>query len=631
MPQKYKKPVTVLTDLFLINMSLLLAFMIRFDWQLRPEIMNACLYLMVWASIIKIVLFNAFDVYRWSFRYGGVAEVINMAKAASIGTFLLIAVAFLTQHAKIGRSVLLIDYLIFLFAAVISRFLPREIMKFRETCRGNFKNVLIIGAGSAAEMVARELLRTTRRIYRPVGFIDDDPAKKNLRIHGIRVLGTTDDMRDVVRKYGVEEVIIAIPSAAGKVIRDIISKCEKTEAKIKTVPGLQKILSGETTIKQIRDVRPEDLLGRETVRINNEDISSFIKDKTVLITGAGGTIGSELCRQIARVDPRMLILYDHNENDTYFLGLELREEYPRLEFRTVIGDIKDIGLLKKTFSRYSPEVVFHSAAHKHVPFMEENPSAAVKNNIIGTRNFMYAAEHYGVKSFVMISTDKAVNPTSVMGASKRVAEMVIQAKAKTARTKFMAVRFGNVIGSSGSVLAIFKRQIKKGGPITVTHPDMKRFFMTASEAAQLVLQAGAIGNGGEVFVLDMGEQIKVADLARNLIRLSGFEPGEDIEIEFIGLRPGEKMHEEMLHDTEQDKATRYDKIYVASPKDFDPLKLRRDVKELYRLATLVDDDAIIVKMKEMVSTYTPNRVDTGQKQCPKNERGVYERKSNSMV
>ncbi|MFH1304871.1 MAG: nucleoside-diphosphate sugar epimerase/dehydratase, partial [Candidatus Omnitrophota bacterium] len=507
MPQKYKKLVTVLMDLILINMSLLLAFMIRFDWQLRPEIMTACLYLMIWASILKITLFNAFDVYRWSFRYGGVAEVINIAKVAAAGTFLLIVVAFLTQRAKIGRSVLLIDYLIFLFSAVIARFLPREIMKFREACRGNLKNVLIVGAGSAAEMVARELLRAPRRVYRPVGFIDDDPAKKNLRIHGIRVLGATDEIKSIVEKYGVEEIIIAIPSASGKVIRDIISKCEKTEAKIKTVPGLHKILSGETTIKQIRDVRPEDLLGRETVRINTEDINTFLKGKNILITGAGGTIGSELCRQIAKFDPRMLILYDHNENDTYFLGLNLKESHPHLEFRTIIGDIKDIGLLKKTFSRYRPDIVFHSAAHKHVPFMEENPSAAVKNNIIGTRNFMYAAEHYGVKSFVMISTDKAVNPTSVMGASKRVAEMVIQSKAKTARTKFMAVRFGNVIGSSGSVLSIFKQQIEKGGPITVTHPDMKRFFMTASEAAQLELQTGANAKRREIYVLDISEQI----------------------------------------------------------------------------------------------------------------------------
>ena len=603
---KFRSLIVAFIDLLLINVSLFLAFMIRFDWDLTPELANACVYFMIWAIFIRLALFNVFGMHQWSFRYASISEAMNVLKAVTIGSLLLIVVAFFTRSARIGRSVLLIDYLICLFLVTSSRFLPRVLVKFRQSRHANLKRVLIVGAGAAGEMIARELISVKKRVYEPVGFIDDNPTRMHTRIHGIKVLGTTDNIKNIVKEYGIEDVIIAVPSASGKTVRDIVSKCEKTEVKIKTMPELHKILTGEVTVKEIRDVRPEDLMGRETVQINTKDVSSFIRDKVVLVTGAGGTIGSELCRQIMKFDPAMLILYDHNENDTYFLELGLREKFPHLKFRTIIGDIKDIGLLKHTFSRYKPAVVFHSAAHKHVPLMEENPVAAVKNNIVGTRNFMYAAEHYGVESFVMISTDKAVNPTSIMGASKRIAETIIQAKAKTARTKFMAVRFGNVIGSSGSVVPIFKRQIEKGGPVTVTHPEVKRFFMSASEAAQLVIQAGAIGKGGEVFILDMGEQLKIADLAKNLVTLSGFAPGEDIEIKFIGLRPGEKMGEETLLDIEHDKATKYDRIFIAQPDDFDSQQLRRDIKTLERLAVLMDEGKIIEKIKGMVPTYNPN-------------------------
>jgi len=469
--------------------------------------------------------------------------------------------------------------------------------------------VLIVGAGSAGEMIARELMNRPNRTYQPIGFIDDNPAKKNARIHGIRVLGNREKIAEIVERYGVEEVIIAIPSAKGEIIRNIISHCEKAGTKFKILPGLHQILIGEVDIKQIRDVKPEDLLGRETVRINDIEVKSLIQDKTVLVSGAGGSIGSGLCRQIVKFNPRQLIFYEYNENDVYLLQIELKSRCPYLKLKTIIGDIKDIGLLKRTFSRYRPQIIFHSAAHKHVPLMEENPSAAVKNNIIGTRNFVYASEHYGVERFVFISTDKAVNPTSVMGASKRIAEKLIQAKAKNSRTKFMAVRFGNVIGSSGSVLLLFKKQIEEGGPVTVTHPEIKRYFMSIKEAVQLVLQAGAMGNGGEIFVLDMGEQIKIVDLAKNLITLSGFEVNKDIPITFIGLRPGEKLFEETLLNTERDKATKHDKIYVTEPNDFNPIKLRRDIKELENLSNIMAEDRIIKKIKEMVPTYSPNGQD----------------------
>ena len=610
---KLRIPVMVGMDLMLVNLSMFLAFAIRFDWRFTNIIASPCLYFMLWAVIIRITLFAIFGIYQWSFRYASISEATNVLKSITIGSLLLIAVAFFTQLIEMSRSVLLIDYLTCLFLIGISRFSPRALIKFTQLKSYNLKRVLIVGAGASGEMVVREMISAKKRTYQPVGFIDDNPTKLHSRIHGVRVLGKIEDIRDVIGRHNVSEVIIAVPSASGNTIRDIVSKCAKSDVKIKTVPELHKILTGEVTIKQIRDVSPEDLLGRETVSISMEDVSAFIKDKVVLITGAAGTIGSELSRQVSKFNPKQLISYDLNENDVYFLEIELKSSYPYLKFNTVIGDIKDIGLLKNTFSKYRPQIVFHSAAHKHVPLMEGNPVSAIKNNVIGTRNLIYASEHYMVERFVMISSDKAVNPTNVMGVSKRIAEMMIQSKAKTARTKFMAVRFGNVIGSSGSVVPIFKRQIERGEPVTVTHPEVKRFFMTAKEAVQLVMQAGAIGKEGEILILDMGEQIKILDLAKSLITLSGLEPDKDVGIKFIGLRPGEKMYEETLLDVEHDRATKHDKIYIAQPNNFDPIQLREDIKILEKLANLMAEAKIIDKIKEMVPTYKPNGKYNGSK------------------
>ena len=601
--QKHRKYFMALIDILLINASLYLAFMIRFDWQLVPPYSNAYNALIFWATGLRLAVFMCFGLYRWSFRFASLSEAMNVIKAVTVGTFLLIAVAYFRHTNGLGRSVLIIDYLVCMFLIGSSRFFFRFIFKFKGWRKPGGERALIIGAGAAGVMVARELIHQRQRLYNPVGFVDDDRRKRNASIQGLRVLGSTNDIKTLVKAHKVEVIIIAIPSASGRVIRRVIGACESLDVKIKIVPGLHQILTGEISIQQLREVKPEDLLGRESVQINKEDLVNFLQDKVVLVTGAGGSIGSELCRQIVRFNPYMLIAFDHDENNTYFLEMELAKKYPFIHFKSIIGDIKDIGLLKHTFTKYKPNIIFHSAAHKHVPLMEVNPAAAVKNNIIGTRNFIYAAEHYGVERFVMISSDKAVNPTSVMGVSKRIAEMIIQAKAKTSRTIFSAVRFGNVIGSSGSVVPIFKRQIEEGGPVTVTHPEVKRYFMIASEAAQLVLEAGAIGKGGEIFILDMGDPIEIKNLARNLITLSGLEVDEDIVIKYIGLRPGEKMHEELLLDAENDRATKYDKVFVAKPKDFDLLKLRRDVKELERYAHVMDEEAIISKMKEMVSNY----------------------------
>ncbi|MDP8293132.1 MAG: nucleoside-diphosphate sugar epimerase/dehydratase [Candidatus Orphnella occulta] len=604
---KYRKYIMFFVDLALVCLSVYLAFMIRFDWQITDIILDDIIFFTICASVIRVTLFVLFGFYQWSFRFASISELLNLFRMITVGSLLLIAIAFFSHKSgHVGRSVLLIDYLICFFLIGASRFLPRVLIKFKWHSNKGLKKVLIIGAGSAGVMVCREMLVANKRIYKPIGFIDDNPTKVHSKIHGIKVLGKTSHINKIIKNNNVEEIVIAIPSATGKVIRDIILRCEKTEAKIKIIPGLHKILTGEISIKRIRDVEPEDLLGREVVEIDTKDLTFFIKEKTILITGAGGSIGSELCRQIAKFDPKLLILYDYNENDTYFMELELKGKYPHIKLKTIIGDIKDIALLKHTFSQYKPKIVFHAAAHKHVPLMEENPIASVKNNVIGTRNLMYAAEHYKVESFIMISTDKAVNPTNIMGASKRIAEQIIQAKAKIARTKFIAVRFGNVIGSNGSVIPIFRRQIQDGGPVTVTHSEVKRYFMTASEAAQLVLQAGAIGKNGEILILDMGEQIRIIDLAKNLIALSGFELDEDIKIKFIGLRPGEKMKEEMLLDVEHDKATKHDKIYIAQPSSFNLKKLNRDIRELERLANLMSNSKVVEKIREMVPNYSPN-------------------------
>ena len=480
-------------------------------------------------------------------------------------------------------------------------------MNKKSTSTQKRKKIIIVGAGEAGIMVLNELRKSPHMQCDVIGFIDDDPRKSGSSIHSIKILGGRDTINESVKKYNVEQVIISIPSADGKTIRDIVSKCKKTDADIKIVPGIQQIISGEVSLKQIRDVYPEDLLGREVVQISTHDVKGFINDKVVLITGASGSIGSELCQQIASFNPKCIILFDHNENDLYFLELELAAQFPDLLFTTIIGDIGDIALLDHTFSSYKPHIVFHAAAFKHVPLMEKSPCAAVKNNVLSTRNLINISEHYGVDSFVFISSDKAVNPTSIMGATKRIGEMILQAKAKVSNTKFMAVRFGNVLGSKGSVVPIFKKQIEAGGPVTVTHPDVRRYFMSTKEAVQLVLQASALGNGGEIFILDMGEQIKIIDLARDLIALSGFEPEKDIAIEFIGLRPGEKLFEEMLHNVEKDKATKHDRIYSAQSNDVDAQKLRLQIKELEQLVVVMDNKKTLSKIRTIVPSYNPHK------------------------
>ncbi len=599
---KYRRVLIILTNLCLVSFSYYVSFLLRFDSNLPNDYFKIFLKTLPLLIIVKIVVFYYFGLFRGLWRYVSIYDLWQIIKANLLATsvFILINVFSYGTHI-VPRFIILNDFIICTSFIGGIRFLTRLIRERynRPLIQNEQINVLIVGAGEAGILLLKEY-RNNPALGEVVGFIDDDKVKYNESINGVKILGDRKSISKVARDYNVKEIILAIPSANGIIIRDLITYCQVPNVKLKIIPGMSKILSGELEIG-LREVRPEDLLGRETVNINESEIGGYLKEKVILVTGAAGSIGSELCRQIAIFSPKAIILIDHNENNLYFLNIELRARFKRLQIRLVIGDINDIGLLKEVFSTYRPQVVFHAAAYKHVPLMEENPIAAFKNNVLGSRSLIYASHHYNVEKFVLISTDKAVNPINIMGISKRFAEMFLQAKSKRSRTKFMAVRFGNVLGSDGSVVPLFKKQIDAGGPITITHPETTRYFMSIKEAVLLVLQAGAIGNGGEIFILDMGEQIKIVDLARNLVTLSGLELGKDIMVEYIGLRPGEKIREELLLDKDRDKITKHDKIYISKADDFDLQMLRQQIKELKKIASLKDAPAIVQKMKEIIA------------------------------
>lgn len=461
------------------------------------------------------------------------------------------------------------------------------------------KKILIIGAGEAGEMVVKEIINHPETGYEIVGLIDDDLKKQGRLIYRNPVLGQRKDIVQIVKEKRISEIIIAIPSAPGHVIREIVASCEKAKVAFKIVPGIWEIISGDVHLSQIREVKAEDLLGRETVKVDLEKISSYLSHRRVLVTGAGGSIGSELCRQIAGFNPSSLLLLDHAENSLYFLEIELREKGLSFQIIPKIANICDKERLSQIFREYHPEVIFHAAAHKHVPLMEANPSEAIKNNVIGTRNLMEKAIGVKTARFVLVSTDKAVNPISIMGASKRISEMLMQLY-EDGPTEFMAVRFGNVLGSQGSVVPLFKKQIAAGGPVTVTHPEVTRYFMTISEAVSLIIQAGAIGQGQEVFLLNMGEPIKIVDLARDLITLSGFEIDKDIKITYTGLREGEKLYEELLTSGEGTRATFHKDIFMAKPERIEKEIFKRQIEEL---AKEKEKDMIIKKLSEVIPDF----------------------------
>jgi len=454
------------------------------------------------------------------------------------------------------------------------------------------KRLMIIGGGEAGSVIVKELKQSAYSEGRAVAIIDDDKTKLGMKLHGVPIVGDRRDIVRVAKEMKIDEIIIAIPSAPKKEINEIYSECSKTDCKVRILPSIYRLIDGSVSIKMVRDVKIEDLLGRESVKVNLEEIASYLKDKVALVTGGGGSIGSELCRQIANFLPKQLVILDFYENSLYDIQNELKFKHPELNLKCVIGNIREKSRLENVFAEYRPDVVFHAAAHKHVPLMEDNPVEAIKNNVFGTLNMVECADKYNTSRFILISTDKAVNPTSVMGATKRIAEMIIQAAAKSSKTKFAAVRFGNVLGSNGSVIPLFKKQIEQGGPVTVTHPEMTRYFMTIPEAVQLVIQAGAMAEGGEIFVLDMGEPVNIYELARNLIKLSGYKPDEDIKIVFTGLRPGEKMHEELFMKEEILTATKHDKIFIAKPVFSDPALLKRELDILSDLLASSVDKAV---------------------------------------
>ncbi|HOB20918.1 MAG TPA: nucleoside-diphosphate sugar epimerase/dehydratase, partial [Candidatus Atribacteria bacterium] len=561
----------------------------------------------IWAAAtVTSIAVNYFTgLYRSLWQYASINELLNVLVSGFI-TEALFFVTMLLVGYKISYSVhflVLVLNTVFLGVSRLGYRMLRRISKLGSTVASDFKRVLIIGAGDAGVMVIRELRRHYEMGLDPVALIDDDKLKHGCRIMGVKVHGGREKIIEVVDKLDIDMIIVALQSAPRQIQTEILEICKQTKCKLKILPGVYEIINDSVSVSQLRDVQIEDLLGREPVNLNIEEICGYIQNETVLVTGGGGSIGSELCRQIARFNPRKLLILDIYENNAYDLQQELLMTHPELDHEVIIASVRDRARLEQIFEQYRPSAVFHAAAHKHVPLMEHNPSEAIKNNVFGTLNTAECADKYGVKRFVLISTDKAVNPTNIMGATKRIAEMIIQGMNKHSKTEFVAVRFGNVLGSNGSVIPLFKKQIAEGGPVTVTHPEINRFFMTIPEAVQLVLEAGSMARGGEIFVLDMGKPVKIVDLARDLIRLSGLEPDVDIEIKFTGLRPGEKLYEELLMSEEGLTSTSHSKIFIGKPSDIDINKLRQDLEKL-KFVMNGPKEVLMELIKEIVPTYS---------------------------
>ncbi|HZG73598.1 MAG TPA: nucleoside-diphosphate sugar epimerase/dehydratase [Chondromyces sp.] len=538
----------VLVDSLIVLFSIYIGYFI-----LHPYISYFTAQTLFLSSITLLASHHVFAfiyrLYKRAWEYASVRELMAIVKAVTL-SIALTAVVQLVAFQDVYIRVLLITWMLHIILIGGFRFSWRVYRNRSIHKKDNSKRTLIVGAGAAGTMIVRQLLSNQDAELDPVAFVDDDPAKSKLQIYGVTVEGKTEDIPAVVEKHQIENIIIAIPSIKGQEMKRIYEECAKTEAKTQIMPMIEDLMTGKISVNQFRDVQVEDLLGREPVKLDIESISEYVSGRTVLVTGAGGSIGSEICRQIGTFMPQKLVLLGHGENSIYQIDMEMRNRYKTsIEIVPVIADIQDRERMFEVMEQHKPDVVYHAAAHKHVPLMEYNPKEAVKNNIFGTKNVADAADTFGVKKFVLVSSDKAVNPTNVMGATKRVAEMVIQQLDKESETNFVAVRFGNVLGSRGSVIPLFKKQIQAGGPVTVTHPDMTRYFMTIPEASRLVIQAGALARGGEIFVLDMGEPVKIVDLARNLITLSGYSI-EEIGIQFSGIRPGEKMYEELLNENE---------------------------------------------------------------------------------
>ena len=595
----------LIVDVITIIGVALISLLIRFDGYITSHYLHQMIDALPIMVISYIVMLLSMHLYTRIWRYAGMREMVAVLIATTLGAGLFYTGMYVFDKS-LPRSIYLISWILSTGVIGIGRMILHYIaMQYggKQSTDADMVNTLIIGAGDAGATIAREIERYHKRSRKVIGFIDDDESKFNRLMGGVRILGNRHDIPSIVKENKVKEIIIAMPSVTRNEIRNIMEICSPLKCKVNTLPGMYQLLDDEVLVSHLHPVSIEDLLERDEVRLDMDIVEHYIRDKVVLVTGAGGSIGSEICRQIMRVGPKQLLLLGHGENSIYLINQELKNIYKDGPIIPIIADIRDKQQLDQIFTQYNPQVVFHAAAHKHVPLMEIQPMAAVLNNIYGTRNVADVAGRHGVERFVMISTDKAVNPTSVMGATKRVAEKVIISMNDTYDTKYITVRFGNVLGSRGSVIPLFKKQIEAGGPVTVTDPEMTRYFMTIPEASQLVLQAGAMGKGGEVFLLDMGEPVKIIDLARNMIRLSGLEPDKDIHIKITGLRPGEKKYEELLTSEEGTNRTNHTKIFEAPLDTVD-----RDwlIDKIATFDSCETDMDVIGVLQDIIPTYTPN-------------------------
>ena len=608
----YRRLFLITYDIIAVSVSGLMALAIRYDLRLRditPEFMDSVLKYIPFNIVTMLLVFYGLRLYHSLWEYASVTEMQNSV----VASFLVALIQFIGMNIlgyKTPRSYPFLFAMFFIMLTVISRFSYR----FLRTAKKRYlnkrfgQNVMIVGAGEAANMLIKEIVSSNYLHMTVKCLVDDASDKKGRFIQGVRVMGNRDDIVRLAKEYDIDVIIISMPSASKLVIRDIVNICSETGCRLQTLPGMYQLVNEEVSLNNLRDVDVEDLLGRDPIKVDVDSILGYVKDRTILVTGGGGSIGSELCRQIAGHKPKKLVIVDIYENNAYEIQQELKHNYPNLDLVVLIASVRNTNRMNDIFQTYKPDIVYHAAAHKHVPLMEVSPNEAIKNNVFGTLKTARAAGENGVKRFVMISTDKAVNPTNIMGASKRICEMIIQILNKRYETEFVAVRYVNVLGSNGSVIPLFKKQIEQGGPVTVTHPDIIRYFMTIPEAVSLVLQAGAYAKGGEIFVLDMGEPVKIYDLAVNLIKLSGYTPNEDIMITFTGLRPGEKLYEEMLMDEEGLQDTDNHMIHIGKPIEIDEEQFEKD---LYKLGEAANGEESVVRelVQKIVPTYQYEQVE----------------------
>ncbi len=602
---KYRAVLIFVSQIVLVALTYYVSFLLRLDANLDSADKAAFWKTLPFVLLIKLVLFDRCGLMHGWWRYVGMSDLLDISKASLLSSVLIFClVKGVFRLPGYPRSVVIIDLFLTIMVLGGARFVVRAYTE-RARSDGTQRNTLIVGAGEAGSTIVRELKQNPSLNYNPVGLVDDDLSKKGVKIHGVKVLGSTDALHELILQYQVGCVMIAIPRAHGRLVERIIAKCRECKVDFKTLPPIGELINKSASVSQVRKLRVEDLLEREPVPLDLDRIRGRISGKVILITGAGGSIGSELVRQAASLGARQLVLLDRSENDLFKLGHELSRKFSRLDYIPVVGDIQDVTLLREVFSTYRPQSVFHAAAYKHVPMMERNCFQAITNNIFGTYNVALLARQHRVEDFVLISSDKAVNPTNIMGVTKRVAELIMQGLQDNG-TRFMAVRFGNVLGSNGSALPLFEQQIAAGGPVTVTHPDARRYFMTIPEAVQLVLQASSMGQGGEIFVLDMGEPVRILDLVRNLIRLSGLEPDRDIKIDFVGLRPGEKMFEEIKLEGEDIGPTAHEKIRLltGSKVSFEQISIWLD--QLSVLVAAKNVHGLVNKLLEIVPEYWPS-------------------------